>query len=345
MIFHRWALQRRLTELRAILDDVMIDKLAGRLNRPGKDRIAAMWELVVLHGFATLGSLQSEVVLASNRRPDILFNQQNMRITADVTAVSNEGLDQDNPYHELSQLIEVAKNKLGLPIGGVDLRVRSKLETTKRGKRTILRLPPREKLQEFVNKRILPSLRAQVTIGKYPLSVVIDDHNVGLEITIDPSASAYSSGSFAAYDVPTIKDRNPLYQALKAKAEQLRGADGLTGIVVGDADCIALSGRSTDGGGLSTNMIVEEFFRLYSSVDFVALLNVRISAPGLLHFMQSIHQNQLALFVRDGCNYSGELRELIDAVVGDFPKPAMMPVNGAYRARKKDYDLGRHGGY
>ncbi|WP_222944699.1 hypothetical protein [Cupriavidus campinensis] len=28
-----------------------------------------------------------------------------------------------------------------------------------------------------------------------------------------------------------------------------------------------------------------------------------------------------------------------------FPKPAMMPVNGALRAREDDYDLGHHGGY
>jgi hypothetical protein len=81
MIFHRRALQQRLTELRDVLDGVALDKLADRLNRPGKDRIAAMWELVVLHGFSKCGSLQSEVELASKRRPHILFNQQDLQIT------------------------------------------------------------------------------------------------------------------------------------------------------------------------------------------------------------------------------------------------------------------------
>jgi hypothetical protein len=153
MIYPRRALQRRLDELRDVLDGEAVDKLAERLNRVGKDRVAAMWKLVVLHGLSKCGPLQNEVALVSLRRPDILFEQGALRLTADVTAVSDEGLDNDNPYHELSQLIEAAKNKLKLPIGGLDLRVRSKHESTKRGTRTVLLLPPRGKLQEFVLRR------------------------------------------------------------------------------------------------------------------------------------------------------------------------------------------------
>ena len=132
MIYRRRALQRRLNELRDALDGDTVDKLAERLNQAGKDRVAAMWEVVVLHGFSKCGALQHEVALPSLRRPDILFERDALRMTADVTAVSDEGLDNANPYYELSQLIEAAKSKLKLPIGGLDLRVRSKHESTKR---------------------------------------------------------------------------------------------------------------------------------------------------------------------------------------------------------------------
>jgi len=222
MIYRRRALQRRLDALRDVLDGDVVDKLADRLNRAGKDRVAAMWELVVLHGLSKCGALQNEVELPSLRRPDILFERGVLRMTADVTAVSDEGLDNDNPYYELSRLIEAAKNKLKLPVGGLDLRVRSKHESTKRGNRTVLLLPPRNKLQEFVGQTMAPQLREQMAIGTFPLRIVIDDGEIGIDITIDPTKSPYSSGGFAAYDVPTIKDRNPLYSALKVKAEQLR---------------------------------------------------------------------------------------------------------------------------
>lgn len=345
MIYRRRALQRRLDELRGVLDSEAVDKLTERLNRAGKDRVAAMWELVVLHGLSKCGSLQNEVALASLRRPDILFEQGALRLTADVTAVSDEGLDKDNPYHELSELIEAAKNKLKLPIGGLDLQVRSKHESTKRGTRTVLLLPPRGKLRDFVRQTIAPQLREQMTAGKFPLRIAIDDDDVGLDITIDPTKSPYSSGGFAAYDVPKIKDRNPLYSALKAKAEQLRGADGITGVIVGDGDCVALSGRSANWNEVSTRQIVAEFFRQFSSVDFVLLLSVRESRHGWAPYPPPVRQNDASLFVREGCGARSELNALFQAMIEHFPKPAMMPVNGALRAREDDYDLGHHGGY
>ncbi len=259
-----------------------------------------MWELVVLHGLSKCGTLQNEVALASQRRPDIQFELGALLLTADVTAVSDEGLDNDNPYQELSQLIEAAKNKLKLPIGGLDLRVRSKHENTKRGTRTVLQLPPRSKLQAFVGQRIVPQLREQMTIGTFPLRIVIDDDDIGIDITIDPARSPYSSSGFAAYDVPKIKDRNPLYNALKAKVEQLRGAGGLAGVIIGDGDCQALAGRSANWDELSTREIVGEFFRQFSSVDFVLLLSVRESRQGWgLTRPRCERTTQACLFARD----------------------------------------------
>jgi len=39
------------------------------------------------------------------------------------------------------------------------------------------------------------------------------------------------------------------------------------------------------------------------------------------------------------------LKTLVQSAVEHFPKPAMMPVNGALRAGEEGYDLGHHGGY
>ena len=345
MIYQRRALQRHLDELRSILDDKAVDDLAARLNRADRHRVAAMWELVVLHGLSKCGHLQNEVALASGRRPDVLFEQDSLRLTADVTAVSDEGLGDNNPYHELSDLIEDAKKKLKLPIGGLDLRVRAKDETTKRGARTVLLLPPRGTLQTFVDEVVVPQLRDQISKGALPLRVAIDDEDVSLDITIDPTRSPYSSGSFVAYDVPRIKDRNPLFNALKAKAAQLRAADGITGVIVGDGDCVALSVQSADWRRVSTKQIIDEYFRQFSSIDFVLLLSVREIGHGPTSRPASARQNEESLFVREGFHAGAELDTLFKTMLSHFPKPAMMPNNGALRAREDDYGLGHHGGY
>lgn len=345
MIYPRRALQRRLNELRDVLAGDSVDKLAARLNHPGKGRIAAMWEVVVLHGLSKCGTLHNEVALASGRRPDIGFEQGALRFTGDVTTVSDEGLDKDNPYSELSDLIEIAKRKLGLPIGGLNLAIRAKRIQTKKGTRVTLMLPPREKLQEFISQTIIPQLRKQIDAGMPVLHLAIDDDGIGLDITIDPAKSPYSSGRFAAYDVPKIKDRNPLYNALKGKADQLRGADGLTGVIVGDGDCVTLSRRSSNLDDISANRIIAEFLRQFTSVDFVLLLTVREIRSGWGPIPPPVRLNDARLYVRDGCDARPALETLFGAMVEHFPKPAMMPVNGALRAREAGYDLGHHGGY
>lgn len=74
MIYARRELQQRLNELRSVLDSDAIDKLVKRLNLCGKDRVAAMWELVVLHCLSKCGYIQNEITLSSLRNPDIFLN-------------------------------------------------------------------------------------------------------------------------------------------------------------------------------------------------------------------------------------------------------------------------------
>jgi hypothetical protein len=96
---------------------------------------------------------------------------------------------------------------------------------------------------------------------------------------------------------------------------------------------------------VSTEQIVAEFFRQFSSVDFVLLLSVRETRSGWVLMPPPVRQNHASLFVRDGCDARIALNTLFGAVMEHFPKPAMMPANGALRAREDDYDLGHHGGY
>ncbi|MDU7521861.1 MAG: hypothetical protein E7K72_10770 [Roseomonas mucosa] len=108
MIFSRRAIQRRLDELRDPLGAKTVGKLADRLNRPGKDRMAAMWEVVILQALIPLGAIKNEVALPFGRRPDLSFIGPNVSFVADITTVSDEGLDERNPYREFSDEIEHA---------------------------------------------------------------------------------------------------------------------------------------------------------------------------------------------------------------------------------------------
>ncbi|MBY5427876.1 hypothetical protein [Rhizobium leguminosarum] len=345
MIFARRALQRRLRELRAKIGDSAVDGIVARLNLPGRDRIAAMWEVVVLHGLAACGDLASEQPLPSGRRPDAWFDNGHLRFIADVTTASDEGLDKQNPYSRLSEIIERAKGKLGLPIGGVNVQVYSRAHESSRGKRTFLKLPPIGKLETFVKDDLMPRFREQLDAGEAVLRVSIDDDLLGLDIEIDPSKSPYSSVGFTTYDIPTIKDRNPLYSALKEKAEQLQGANGITGVILGDGDCAALAERKASSRYVSADAIAREMLRQYSSVNFVLLLTIREERRHYFPPSNPIRHVHPILVYREGDSRGAELEALFGAMLQQFPSPVMMPKNGALRAREEGYDTGQHGAY
>ena len=344
MIFTRRALQRRLNELRATLEAAAVDDLAARLNRHGRDRMAAMWEVVVLHALSLRGALANEEPLPSGRRPDIQFDSGGIAFTADVTCVSDEGLDDANPYQELSQEIEAAKTRLGMPIGGVDLRVGAKTEKVKGGERRSLRLPPRKRIREFVRNEIVPRLREQMKAGETVFRIVIEDDDVSIALSIDPARGHHSSGGYAAYDVPASLTKNPLWNALRKKADQLQGATGMTGIIVGNGGCASLRDLSRTRRDIGPGDISAELLRQCTSIDFVLLLTISEEPWSFARIGPPKRWVEPLLIMRDPAG-AVPLEALFRDALADLPYPDLMPQNAALRAREDDYDLGHHGGY
>jgi hypothetical protein len=343
MIFSRRAIQHRLNELRSQIGDTAVDSLVDRLNRPGRDRLAAVWEVAVIHGLAKQGGVAYEQALQSGRQPDLRF-MGSVPFTVDVTTVSDEGLDRDNPYEELSTELERLKKKLRLPIGGTDLQVGSKREQVRGGQKTTLLLPSRSKIRQFLREQVEPLLREQIARGEEVLTLHIADGECDLKISIDPRKSPYNSGGFASYDTPTIRDRNPLYGALKAKAQQLRAATGLKGIIVGDAGSRSLVDRAPSWNALGVREIVTEFLRQHSSIQFVLVITVAEESPS---WMRRRPPRQLSgsYFASRQSAGPPEIETIMRSMMGELPQPTNNGDNAARRAKEPGYWWGHHGGH
>jgi len=340
MIFARRALQRRLDELRASLGDGAVDGIVARLNGPAEHRLAAVWETVVLQALSKHGSLRHETPLPSGKRPDVDFAASDLSFVADITAPSDRNLHQENPYQEFRGLIEQMQKRLKLPSGGIDVHVFN--EPSTHGTRKALRLPDRRVLPDFVKTEIEPEMRAQLRADAAMLCVERDDARAGFRVRIDPRGSRYSTGRHVSYDMPTTKDQNPLYKALKKKADKLHGAQGLKGIIVCDADSAVLAGRQAGWNEISAQAIIQEFLCRRSSISFVLLLSIREERISAKPTRRGIHP---LLVVRKGLNSADLLDRYFRAMVGDMPIPVETPVNAAYQARSPGYRLGHHGGH
>ncbi len=298
---------------------------------------------MVVHGLNQVGSVAVEAEQVNGKNPDIEYAGLGISFVADVTTVSDAGLDKKNPYEDLSNLVESLKTKLGMPIGGVDIRIGSSRERKDRGEQTTLQMPNRSSLRQYFKTAIEPEIRQQHRSGQCPIRVDIVDEETEISVSIDPAKSPYSSGGYASYDRPSIKNRNPYYKALRSKVPQLKGVDALTGIIICDADCATMA----DGGfGNRIDLmdtLTRDFLRQNSSVDFVLAISVREERRGW-HPAEGYDRQMFAMLrTQDALKIAGDLDTTFRSMMRNFPYPRDMPVNAARRAIEADYGWGHHG--
>src|SRR3546814_17749833 len=73
-VFSRRAIQDKLEVLEDVLTSEQHAKLVDRLNQPGRDQMAVMWEAVFLHAMDQVVPIRLEVALSNGRQPAFGLN-------------------------------------------------------------------------------------------------------------------------------------------------------------------------------------------------------------------------------------------------------------------------------
>lgn len=345
MIFSRRAIQERLNQLRQHLKPDEVESFAKRLNKVGRHRLSAMWEVIIISSLFRAGRVDIEQELSNGRRPDIMFDDgKGLTFFADITCVSDEGLDKENPVEFFNERLMETISKLGLPLGGHAGRVESKRVTTSRGQKVVLRLPAYSDIPKFISERIEPKLKAPLRPSERYIRISIDDEQAGLSLTIDTIGGQFNSFGCASYDRPSILDRNPLFNALRLKYKQLKAAEGVKGIIVCDGDSKVLSSRNAHNVE-DACLVCNEFFRQHSSIDFILIISVDERRKSPLDFRSVYRVVNAKMASRNEFSQLKEVERIFDLVLKDFPKPLNSPVNAVHRAQESGYGLGHRGGY
>jgi len=343
MIYTRRTIQRCLDDLSFVPNDGM-RKLVERLNDPSPARLPTMWEVVILHALAPFGQLEYERSHSTGKQPDITFSDgADLVFVADVTCVSDSGVDDDNPVGALSDELEACKKRLGLPIGGLSLRVEAERTYDRSGEHTRLMLPERKAIRAFVRNKVEPVFREQLAAGASVLVCEINEPGVRFSAKVE--GERYNRLSYPAYDHPKSLTKNPLFNALKAKARKLRGINGLKGLIVCDGDTQTLRPQSIGSDWrFSERKIVEEFLRQNSSIGFVLTISVKEDQPSWAS-QERNRQLVLNLMAQTGLKQGPELDRLFREMAERMPAPEASPQNAALRARERGFGWGGHGGF
>jgi len=331
-IFSRRSLQRLLNEAGAFLKPEQLLRYVTRLNDPSADAIAYEWELAILCAFGKLGTLAHEPNLGGSTRPDIYLTPYGVRdpIVLDVAAVSDKGFEERNSYHaftkEFRRRISVLR-KQGIR-GGFRITVGSSPSSLQRTTAPILRLPRPHRFRTVVfNDRFEEFLEA-VTKGpsqNYVYSVETEETELTVEY--DPRLSGVLTTS-AQYRVAYSKQRNPIANALRQKAQQLKRTrfNGPFGIILCDADCDLLRSKTQAWPTYGAETIIQDFLRQHSSI--AVIMTIRVA-----QFGDRVGPENLKIEYHLYPNHSGTFNPETSEVIRRMPTLLPRPIKDGCNAR------------
>jgi len=282
-LFTRRVLQKCLDDNAEFVSTDVLRNWVQRLNRVSNDYVATEWEVVLLRAFARFGKVRHEPPLG-RRSVDLVFESSDgkLQFAADIVAISDQPLHEKNPIDrfrdEFNKRIEKAKINTGRFIFQVEEE--QPVASRGTGRKRRLLLPPVSQFSTHVFNAAfddyIESIRKEPRrLRNHPVHHRSPD--VAINIQYQPGVGrGAGSASYGTYTSTTVKDNNPLFNALKSKAVQLRqsGYSGNRGIIVCDRGSRIFTEMS-NWATFNMDEVIGDFFRQNGSVSFVVTMGIR----------------------------------------------------------------------
>jgi hypothetical protein len=348
-IFSRRDIQSALDAVSLLLTTKHVEELVGKLNgvRPGNgtsagggrnkrtDVVVAEWEIAILGALGRCGRIQYEKDLGGTRRPDVFFQLDgsgHFEFVADIRALSDVDAHRANPCAEFHAAICQRLLKLGHPSTGIDVRIASTDEGGYRDRKVRLALPEKKDLDRFVKEELGSFLSEIANNSTRAADFSFDRAGIKFSIHYNAKERRYCSVTHLSYTVPYSLCRNPVANALKRKADQLKesGFQGMKGIILCDAGCDTLR-DGPQGAVFGCKEIVEAFFRTHSSIGWVLVIRVEASLRPLRPLSISLKSK---LYPNPAAEKSllSKTSEVIEKMIAYLPRPEATPMNARQRA-------------
>lgn len=341
-VFSRRAIQQCLDSLQPSLTVDQCRGLAHRLNGKGSQRYATVWETVILSALNRVGDVRFELPLADGRSPDVLFRYPmgTKGIRLDITCVSDAGAEERNPIADFAEEIELAAVRAGIRPNGLHIHVGHTLDV--KGRPQLL-LPKGSEKQRVMSCFVKPFFEEIRRSRKRTSSIEIREPDIAVQMSYDQGQPFLSFNHVYFKQARSLRV-NPLSNALKAKARQMRSVDAseMKGFLVCDAGCDLLS-HSSSWDRVGVDDIVREFFRQNQSVSFIVVLSsVRQTSGGNIGY-----RLEAKAWTSQNCSRSDAriARIFVSELVDHLPKPIIDTANGARRSHLAGYGFGNIGGW
>lgn len=357
-VFSRRAIQDKLDLLEDVLTPEQHANLVDRLNRPGRERLAVMWEMVFLQALSQVVAIRHEAALPNGRQPDFGFEfdhaGKRLVVVGDIACVSDAGLDEQNPFRELGDEVSRLARKYRLDPNHFRYDVAGEQVGKWPKLRMKLLLPTGEAFTKLIKNVVEPFVRELLQSPRTTAEFKHEAPAVRFSLRYDQSQWS-SGGGHPCYDTAMSLTENPIFRALRAKAKQLRASpeDAIRLVILCDGDCAAMrkSIFAGTGSNYSARTIATEFLRKTKAVDLVLLVTVEQQNPYDLRLRDYRMSYDLtaaptgARSPRVNDDVIKAVQTLLEQSVKTIPRPMADPCNAALRCEESGYGLGKHGGY
>jgi hypothetical protein len=275
-IFARRVLQNLIDTVAPFSMHEKIQDQIRRLNAGGQDAISTAWELAVTAELSRMGVLKIEPDLETPTRVDFSLSlpDANWSGIGDIVTVFDHGMHEESGYGLLETVVWQSVQAHGLRRRCFNIWIDADVDGAHRRRR--IRLPRLRKtqLREDLKNFLLSIKKTPAVIREIDLRRV---H--GILLRYDPKQY---SGTWSGTKINAVYgiDANPLMNALKRKAEQLRKTvyGGSRFIVCCDGGSEALRARRDPIWRTpSTEDILKEFLRQNTSISGVVAVIVNAS--------------------------------------------------------------------
>jgi hypothetical protein len=334
-IFSKRLLQEMLNQNAHFLSKDQLEEHVNRLNKGGKNSLSIEWEIVILNAFSKLGQVRYEQSFGGKGFPDLFFSSEDIPVisfVADIATVSDEGYEKDNPVRAFINEAFRILIKNNIKLGGFHYEIGDVKE--KRGVK--LKIPLKNNFDAFFKgsdfRNFITNIKGNPT-SKHTLFLVSAETEVRFYYTPE---GKYISGHHAAYKVAHSLTDNPVYYALKSKAQKLKksGYNGTLAIFICDSGCNLLTSNLCDWRSYNLNNIVNEFFRQYSSISFILIFAIKETPYNFLQVRQKKFID-IKLFLNTATFKSSEnFLDIKNRLFTYLPIPVNTAINAVTRVSK-----------
>jgi hypothetical protein len=326
-VFSRRIVQTMLDENAQFLTKEQLGQQVARLNAHGFQPLDTEWEVAVLNAFSKLGKVDHEPSLEGTAKLDLLFTADDSSdFLADVASVSDEGFEERSPVKSFYVELQERLRRAGVLYKGWQLSIGS--HPAKYGEPTIPAIPPRNEFsKEIFNGKFKQFLRTVKEQPHRSYTYSVRTSKTAISLTYDPSGKYFTTNG-PVYSQARRKDQNPVFNALRLKAKQLKRVSyqGPKGIILCDGGTDMVHSRPRSSFDFNFNAVdaTKDFLRQNKSVDFVLLISSVWIEEGLHRALVGGPVRKVKVTVVQNKHFERvpeRIRELLGRLESCFPEP------------------------